>query len=230
MVVAEVWSAMVNGHAGGRTAERSEVVGSVRAPGRPRSEKADKAILDATVDLIAEGSTVSELSIEAIAARAGVGKTTIYRRWSNKEDLIAAALATLKAPVPETRGMSVAEGLVAYLRLIQQEACHPRARCIMNIAMSEAERHPRLVERFDRLALEPRRVALRALLRRGIDEGVLDPGLDIDIAAAALTGVMLYLVKWDRRDKGELPADIPERVLDHLMRGLGTRPQAGEPA
>lgn len=138
--MAEVWSAMVNGHASGRTAERSdEAVGSVRAPGRPRSEKADKAILDATVDLIGEGSTVSELSIEAIAARAGVGKTTIYRRWSNKEDLIAAALATLKAPVPDTHGMSVSEGLVAYLRLIQQEACHPRARCIMNVAMSEAE-------------------------------------------------------------------------------------------
>ncbi len=51
--------------------------------------------------MIGEGVTVSELSIEAVATRAGVGKTTIYRRWSNKEDLVVDSLATLRLPVPE---------------------------------------------------------------------------------------------------------------------------------
>lgn len=234
--MAEVWS--MSGHMSGRTAERVGTragaderpggpdgarVGKVRAPGRPRSEKAEKAIIDAVVEMFADGATVPELSIEAIAARAGVGKTTIYRRWSNKEDLIADALATLKTPVPDTAGMSVPEGLTAYLRILQQESCHPRARCIMNIAMSDSARHSHLIERFDKVAIEPRRAALRALVRRGVEEGVLRPDVDVDVVMGALTGAMLYCTKWGRRNGGlpeTLPEDLPERIVGHLMRGL----------
>ncbi len=60
--------------------------------GRPRSEHADRAIIDAALDLFAE-SGAEGLCIEKVAARAGVGKATIYRRWPGKEDLLLAALA-----------------------------------------------------------------------------------------------------------------------------------------
>ena len=66
-----------------------------RGPGRPRSEEADQAILGATIMLLAEHG-VYGLSIEAVAAEAGVGKTTIYRRWQTKEDLVVAALARMR--------------------------------------------------------------------------------------------------------------------------------------
>ena len=66
---------------------------TARPPGRPRSERAARAIIDATIDLLAEEGGVAGVSIEAVAARAGVGKTTIYRRWPNKEALIIDALA-----------------------------------------------------------------------------------------------------------------------------------------
>ena len=69
-------------------------------PGRPRSEEADRAIIDAALDLFAE-SGAGGLCIEAVAARAGVGKSTIYRRWPGKEDLLVDALATLKSPLPD---------------------------------------------------------------------------------------------------------------------------------
>ena len=84
------------------------------APGRPRSERADRAIIDAALSLFAEPGPEG-LCIEQVAARAGVGKATIYRRWPGKEDLLLDAIATLQAPLPEPRGVSVREDLVTLL-------------------------------------------------------------------------------------------------------------------
>src|SRR4030095_12401343 len=72
-------------------------------PGRPRSERAERAIIEATLDLLAEVG-IAALSIEQVAARAGVGKATIYRRWPNKEALIIDAAASMKGPVPPIGG------------------------------------------------------------------------------------------------------------------------------
>jgi len=63
----------------------------IRKPGRPRSAQAHKAILDATLELLAEEG-FHGLSIEAVAAKAGVGKTTIYRRWPSKDELVMDAI------------------------------------------------------------------------------------------------------------------------------------------
>src|SRR5438552_17303325 len=103
-----------------------------RAPGRPRSERAEKAIIDATLDLLVEEAGVAGLSIEAIAGRAGVGKTTIYRRWPNKEALIIDALASLKRPLPPVPGRSVREDLVVMARAVVPSGDR-RAECGWNI-------------------------------------------------------------------------------------------------
>src|SRR5262245_55974777 len=89
-----------------------------KAPGRPRSAQADEAIIEAVLDILAEGTTPEALSIEAVAARAGVGKATIYRRWTSKEALILDAIITLKGPPPEPEGVSVRDDLVALIRPI----------------------------------------------------------------------------------------------------------------
>src|SRR5438105_3885308 len=73
---------------------------AVRRPGRPRSEAAEKAILEAVIDLFIEGEPYGTLSVEQIAARAGVGKATLYRRWPNKEALVIDAVARLSEPCP----------------------------------------------------------------------------------------------------------------------------------
>jgi AcrR family transcriptional regulator len=190
-----------------------------RPAGRPRSARAEKAIIDATLDLIGESISLAELSIEAIAARAGVGKTTIYRRWSNKEDLLVDALATLKAPLPPPRGGSVREDLVAYMEVFQRDACDARKRCVMNIAMNEAERHPRLVERIRQATIEPRRAAITALLRRGMDTGELRADLDLRIAMVTLIGTMMWYVRSE--EVTEASRDLAERVVDQLLSGLG---------
>jgi hypothetical protein len=79
-----------------------------RAPGRPRSARSEQAIIDAVLSMISEGVAIETLSVESIAARAGVGKATIYRRWSSKEQLVVDAVASLKLPVPEVAGESCA--------------------------------------------------------------------------------------------------------------------------
>ncbi|RCG28210.1 TetR/AcrR family transcriptional regulator [Sphaerisporangium album] len=197
----------------------TEQMGVARAPGRPRSEKAERAIVDATIDMLAEGTSVAELSIEAIATRAGVGKTTIYRRWSNKEDLVVDALATLKPPVPEPLGRSAREDIVRHLGAMQQETHDRRLRCITTIALSESDRYPHLAERFREIAIKPRREALRAIIQRGVDTGEFRAGIDVEMAMAALSGAMLFFTKW-RDPKEELPADLAERITAQVLAGL----------
>ncbi|HEX4818413.1 MAG TPA: TetR/AcrR family transcriptional regulator [Nonomuraea sp.] len=202
----------------GEAAMMIQETATARPAGRPRSEKAEKAIIEATLDLIGEGMGVSELSIEAIAARAGVGKTTIYRRWSNKEDLVVDALATLKAPLPPLSGTSVRDDLITLLDAMRREAGHPRSRCVINIAMSEADRYPRLMERFVKRAIEPRRDAARAVLERGVAAGELRADLDVDMAMAMLSGTMMWHTKWG--PTGDLPVDLAERVVDAALTGM----------
>src|SRR5947199_5105978 len=93
-----------------------------KAPGRPRSARADEAIIEAVLDLLADGTLAEEISIEAVAARAGVGKATIYRRWSNKEALLVDAVATIKGEPPKLAGASVRDDLVALLQPIAAPA------------------------------------------------------------------------------------------------------------
>ncbi|WP_084962311.1 TetR/AcrR family transcriptional regulator [Thermoactinospora rubra] len=194
---------------------------TARPAGRPRSEKAEKAILEATLDLLGEGMGVSELSIEAIASRAGVGKTTIYRRWSNKEDLVVDALATLKAPVPELAGESVRDDLVTLLEVMRTEAGHVRRRCVMNIAMSESDRHPQLFAKFRKIAIEPRRNAVRAVLERGKANGELRADLDVELAMQTLTGAMIVHTKWHQGEP--LAEDLSERIVDMVLEGIAAR-------
>jgi AcrR family transcriptional regulator len=191
---------------------------TARPAGRPRSEKAEKAIIEATLDLIGEGMGVSELSIEAIASRAGVGKTTIYRRWSNKEDLVVDALSTLKAPLPVLGGVSVRDDLISLLDAMRSEAGQARSRCVMNIAMSEADRYPRLMDRFMKRAVVPRREAMRAVIERGIGTGELRADLDVDLGMAILSGAMLWHTKWG--PAGDLAPDLAERVVDAALAGM----------
>src|SRR5215475_3701301 len=85
--------------------------GPAARPGRPRSPAADEAILDATVELLGELGFLA-LTIEAVAARAGVAKTTIYRRWPTKDDLLFDAVACIKGPPIDPPGESVRSDLL----------------------------------------------------------------------------------------------------------------------
>ena len=190
-----------------------------RRPGRPRSEQADQAIIDAALSLFAE-SGPEGLCIERVAARAGVGKATIYRRWPGKEDLLLDAIAALKTPLPEPAGRSAREDLVALLLAMCEETADPRRARQFALLLGEGAKYPRLMARYVETVLEPRREVIRAVLRHGIATGELRPDLDVDTALFMLTGAV---VARRGREQSAIPPDYPERVVDELLRGLAAR-------
>ena len=190
-----------------------------RRPGRPRSERADQAIIDAALSLFAE-SGPDGLCIERVAARAGVGKATIYRRWPGKEDLLLDAIAALKAPLPEPAGRSAREDLVTLLGAMCSETADPRRARQFALLLGEGAKYPRLMARYMETVLEPRREVIRAVLRRGIAAGELRPDLDVDAALFMLTGAV---VARRGHEQSAIPPDYPERVVDELLRGLAAR-------
>src|SRR5260370_10613411 len=91
----------------------------IRKPGRPRSAQAHKAIIDATLELLAEEG-FQGLSIEEVAARAGVGKTTIYRRWPSKDELVMEAIRQVQIDVPAIDIGNFRNDLAALIKTVYQ--------------------------------------------------------------------------------------------------------------
>jgi AcrR family transcriptional regulator len=190
-----------------------------RRPGRPRSEQADRAIIDAALDLFAE-SGPEGLCIEKVAARAGVGKATIYRRWPGKEDLLLDALAAVKVPLPEPKGKSVRQDLAALLDAMRLDTVDPRRARLSALLLGEGARYPRLIERYVATVVEPRRDVVRSVLRRGVATGELREDIDIEAAVYMLTGAVLARM-WLGQDRTE--RGFARRIVDDLLTGLASR-------
>ncbi len=187
-----------------------------RAPGRPRSARAEQAIIEAVLELLGTGVSIEALSVESVAARAGVGKATIYRRWPSKEELVVEAVAALKLPLPDLRGESVRDDLVALLRVTGQEPDRDRGK-VMSCVMAQLSRNPDLYGWYQKV-IEPRREATREVLRRGISAGELRADLDIEVTLGLLMAPMIMQrsMRWSPRLD---IADLPERVVDAVLSG-----------
>jgi AcrR family transcriptional regulator len=191
-------------------------------PGRPRSEQAEQAIIEATLDLFAEQG-FEGVCVEAIAARAGVGKATIYRRWPNKEELLLAAFGSLKSPYPEPAGVSVRDDLVAMVKVMCADKADPRKSRRYALLLGEGEKYPRLMARYKETVVEPRRDVIRAVIRRGIETGELRPDIDVEVALLALTGVVLAKEKSAAGDPDAFNDEFAGRVVDGVLLGLAAR-------
>ncbi len=190
-----------------------------RGPGRPRSEEAERAILDAALDLLAS-SGVSGLSIEAVAAHACVAKTTVYRRWSSKTELVLAALAQMKGPIVQPPGESVREDLLYMARY----ACRswretPEAEIFARL-VAEAKQHPEIGEQYWQRIIKPRREVTHGVLRRGIEEGLIRPDADLELITEMLIApvVMGRLHGGGRMSDGQV-----EQLVDAVLAGWAPR-------
>jgi AcrR family transcriptional regulator len=189
-----------------------------RRPGRPRSEQADQAIMAAALELFAECGP-DALRIEQVAARAGVGKATIYRRWPGKEDMLLDAIGSLRSSLPVPQGRSVRADLTALLDAVCREAADPRRARLFALLQGEGQRYPRLMARYLETVVQPRRQAVTAVLRRGVATGQLRENTDVDAALVLLNGAVLASMYGPEL----LDARYAKRVVEELLRGLAAR-------
>jgi AcrR family transcriptional regulator len=184
--------------------------------GRPRSLEVDRAILTTALRHLAERG-YGGMSIEGVAAEAGVGKTAIYRRFPQKIGLVSAAVSSLMADVgqlPDT-GDTLSD-LREFLRQNHQAFVNSPIYPMVGTLLVEERRNPELFQIFREKAIHPRRAQLRMILEQGIQHGDIRPDVDLDVAMETLVGA-LYA-----RHIAGLPetAEWLEGVVDVVWHGL----------
>jgi AcrR family transcriptional regulator len=189
-----------------------------RAPGRPRSAQANRAIIDAIVDLLVNQG-YREVTIEAVAARAGVAKTTIYRRWPSKAEMVVEAISACKKDCLEAEscaGETVACSLVGMLSML---SCSRIARVLTGLAVEMAH-NPELAVAVREGLLKPNREVVLATLRRGVATGELRPDADLDVVADLLVGPMFFRILVSG---AEVTPELAAETVDLVLRGISAR-------
>jgi AcrR family transcriptional regulator len=203
--------------------------GPAKGPGRPRSERAHEAILEATLELLVEEG-FSRMSIEAVATRAGVGKATIYRRWTSKAELVAEAVACMKDhQLRDVDHGNVREDLFQLGRQALKGKDTAEVTDVMVKLMSARARHPELQEAFLRQVIEPRRRIVGDVLRRGIDRGEIRPDIDVDLAMDVILGLVSYRSMVSARHAGITETSL-RRLIDVVLDGIATPQARRDPA
>jgi AcrR family transcriptional regulator len=192
-----------------------------RAPGRPRSLEADRSILSAALDRFIEDG-YQGMSIEHVAAQAGVGKATIYRRWPSKEALITDAVGSFSEELTAPNTGSVREDLLGLVRQIGELASSsPSGRCFARMA-GEMGSNPELAKVYKEKVIGHRRAIVGEIISRGIARGELREELDIELVIDMLVGPVLYraLIK---REQPAKTGRVAATLIDTLMMGIATR-------
>ena len=159
--------------------------GSAPTAGRPRSEEAHQAILDATLDLLVEVG-FSAMTVEGVASRAGVGKATIYRRWPSKLPLVVEAFGQLPG-FEEVDTGSLAEDLKRMLRSYLQVFNSTPLSAVLPSLAGERAHNPELSDLFEPVSKGRRQPLVRAF-ERAVRRGEVPVALDVELAADLVVG------------------------------------------
>jgi len=180
--------------------------------GRPRDAQAEQAILQATIAILSEAG-FNHLSIEAVAARAGVGKPTIYRRWPSKRELVLDAVDRLAPPFPTAdTGDPLTDLRQIVPELLVRLTSSPVARATLALAGD-----PEMVSRLGERYLRPRREATADILHRAIAAGELRADIDVEMAIDMMVGTLVY--RWLVTAQ-PVDADTARRVVDAVWESL----------
>ena len=187
-----------------------------RPPGRPRSEGARRAILRAAGELL-ERDGFPAVTVEAIAARAGVSKTTVYRWWPNKAAVVMDGfLSAVSSELPFPRTGSARRDLTLHMRALVGALGGGRGRTVAAL-IAEAQHDPELAGALRSRWLSVRRAQIRGILERGIADGELREDLDLEVAVDALYGPIYYRLLAGHLPLGEGFADA---LAEHVFAGL----------
>jgi AcrR family transcriptional regulator len=185
--------------------------------GRPRSEQADRAILRAATELLAERG-LAGMSIEEVASRAGVGKTTIYRRWTSRGTLaLDAFLAEFQAqqPLPDTG--SLRDDLLAALRNWIQSVTETSAGPVLASLIAEAQRDPVLAASWRERVLERLREQHKIMLDRAVARGEIPAETDYDVVLDLVFGAAYHRLLHGHQP---LTDQFARQIIRYVVAGL----------
>jgi len=197
---------------------------TTRKPAK-RAERSRQAILAATRDLLTDDGGVRALTVEAVAARSGVAKTTIYRRWRDKWELALDAVMIDMLPrfddpvdVGDTR-----KELITFINsVVKTFGSRPYGPALQGL-VSEVATHPELARIYRERVVEPRRAMLAPVLERGIARGDLRPDTDLQTLHEFLVGPVFYRLFFSG---GALDRQLGARLGDAVLAGF--KPRHGE--
>ena len=191
----------------------------VTAPrrGRPRSEQADRAILQAATELLAERG-LAGMSIEEVAARAGVGKTTIYRRWTSRGTLaLDAFLSEFQGQQPLPNTGSLRGDLLAALRAWIRSVTRTSAGPILAGLIAEAQRDPVLAVAWRERVVERLRGQHKIMLDRAVERGEISARTDYEVVLDLLFGAAYHRLLHGHQP---LTDKFAIRVVDIVVAGI----------
>jgi AcrR family transcriptional regulator len=205
-----------------RTRPADDRAGAEAAPargrGRPRSEQADQAILDATLRMLGTQG-VAGTTIEGVAASAGVGKTTIYRRWPTKTGLILAAISNIVPPGDPPDTGTMAGDMAALAETQRRRLAGSGLSGVVPRVLAESMSDPELHHDFVERVVDPFRDMLRLFIQRGIDRGELRPDLEIEPLVDLLHAIPIYRILMSRGDPASLE-QVPGAYMPLLAPGI----------
>jgi AcrR family transcriptional regulator len=187
-----------------------------RLPGRPRSARVDDAILAAARAELAEHG-YSRMSVDGVAARAGVSKPTVYLRHRTKADLATAAIASMRVQPRPAPTDDVRADLVAHLRLLRAGLERPHGMAMLGTMLAEEHDTPELLELFRERLVAPRRRELRAVLEAARARGELRDGANLDAAVNALVGGLLARYLAGEALGGRFVTTLVDTILNGLL-------------
>lgn len=190
----------------------------LRKPGRPRSIQADQAILRATLELVAQDG-IQGMSLEGVAARAGVSKTTIYRRWPNKDALILDALRQSKPPALIFDTGNFRDDIKHYLRSLRALLDDPLMQRLSLRLLGELAGRPEWSEGYFSDTMRPNLAALDGMIERARARGELRADADTTLVLEILGGPLFYHFIFSLFLPNQPEFDI-ERFVELLWDGL----------
>ncbi|MBH8564617.1 TetR/AcrR family transcriptional regulator [Nostoc sp. CENA67] len=188
--------------------------------GRPRSTHADQAILQATLDLLAEVGYQS-MSIEAIASRAGVGKTTIYRRYTSKEEIVADAIESLREDISIPDTGSFWGDMDILIENAAKKIDSPLGRQTLALIISTASSNPQFAQVYWKRYIQLRREAFAKVLERAKFRGEIHLDADIDLIIDLVSGSLYYALIF--KPTTEPVEAYMRRTMNILFQGIGKR-------
>jgi AcrR family transcriptional regulator len=188
-----------------------------RTPGRPRSEASHQAIIRATLELLLVAG-YRALTMEGVRARAGVGKATIYRRWSSKDELVRDAIVFLHDDVGAPDTGSLRGDYEGMATRVLSAAARSGAATLMPRLLGDVANDPELRAIFYENLVEPRRAQMRTILQRAVARGEIRDDVDVELMIDLFAGPVVYRLLITGGDYAQL--HTVDEQFDALLNGL----------